>query len=71
MMPLLNPSLKLIAKSLIVNEGNLERWMIWLPRVCQVAWRFGRVPKVLANLPSPFTKGRQEWMNQLPQHLFI
>jgi len=20
-------------------------WMVWLTRVCQVAWRFGRVPK--------------------------
>jgi len=44
--------------------------MIWLNRVCQVAWRFGRVPKVSANLASPFTKGRQEWMNQPPRHLF-
>ena len=25
--------------------GNLERWVVWLTRVCQVAWRFGRVPK--------------------------
>jgi len=38
--------LKLIAKRLIVNQGNLERWMVWLTRVCQVAWRFGRVPKI-------------------------
>ena len=69
-MPLLNPSLKLIAKSLIVNYTYLERWIIWLPCVCQVAWRFGRVPRVSGNLPSQFTKGRQEWMNQLPRHLF-
>ena len=37
--------LKLIAKSLIVSQGNLERWLVWLTRVCQVAWRFVRVPK--------------------------
>ena len=37
--------LKRIAKSLIVNSGNLKRRMVWLTRVCQVAWRFGRVPK--------------------------
>jgi len=32
-MPLLNPSLKLIAISLIMNLGNLERRMVWLTRV--------------------------------------
>jgi len=36
-----NTSLKLIAKSLIVNLRNLERRMV----VRQVAWRFGRAPK--------------------------
>jgi len=38
--------LKLIAKSFHSELGNLERWMVWLSRVCQKAWRFGSVPKV-------------------------
>jgi len=42
-MPVLNLSLKFIAKRLMVNEGNLERWIVWLTRWCQVAWRFGSV----------------------------
>jgi len=25
--------------------GNLERRMVWLTRVCQVAWHFARAPK--------------------------
>jgi len=45
LMPLLNPSLKVTAKSLIANQENLERRVVWLTRVCQVAWRFGRAPK--------------------------
>jgi len=40
-MPLLNASLKLTGESLVVNLGYLERRIV----VCQVAWRFGRVPK--------------------------
>jgi len=34
-----------VKSELKVNSGNLKRWMVWLTRVCQVAWRFGRVPK--------------------------
>jgi len=57
--------LKLIAKSLIVNLGNLERGVVWLTRACQVAWGCGRTPKDW-QIDHPHTqKGRQEWMNQL------
>jgi len=42
---LLNPSVKLTSKSLIVNQWNLEGLMVLPSRVCQVAWRFGRAPK--------------------------
>jgi len=52
--------LKLIAKSLIVSQGNLERWLVWLTRVCQVAWRFVRVPKDWQTDRSHTQKGRQE-----------
>jgi len=45
LIPLLNPRLKLLAKILIVNYIHLERRMVWLTHVCQVAWRFGRSPK--------------------------
>ena len=45
LMQLLNLSLKLITKILMVNQENLERWTVWLTRVCQVACRFGRVSK--------------------------
>jgi len=59
-MPLLSPSLKLIAKSVIVNLGNLERRMVWLTRVCQMAWHFEREPKDW-QIDHPHTKqGRQE-----------
>ena len=69
-MPLLNPSLKLTAKSLLVNKGNLQSWMVWLTRGYQVAWRFGRVPKDW-QIDRPHTKKwRQEWINQLPRHIF-
>ena len=59
-MPLLNPSLKLYAKILIMNEGNLERLMFWLTRVCQVAWGFEREPQD-GRIDHPRRqKGRQE-----------
>ena len=48
-----------------VNQENVERWMIWLTRVCQVAWRFERCRKI-SKLIAPYKIWRQEWINQLP-----
>ena len=37
--------LKITCEKFDSELGNLERWMVWLIRVCQLAWRFERVPK--------------------------
>ena len=52
--------LKANCENLVVNYRNLERWMVWMTRVCQVAWRFGRVPKAWQIDRSHTQKGRQE-----------
>ena len=60
LMPIPIPSLKLTAKSLMVNLENLERQMV----VCRVAWGFARAPKdgQIGHLNTQ--KGRQsEWTN--------
>jgi len=51
LMPLLNPSLKLIAKSLIVNLGISERRMVWLSVSSGMAFYQGT--ERLANWLSP------------------
>jgi len=57
---MLNPSLKLIAKGLVVSWGNLEHRIVWLTRMCQVAWLFLRASKDW-QIDHPHThKGRQE-----------
>jgi len=55
----LKSELKVNCEKFDSELGNLERWMVWLIRVCQVAWRFGRVPKD-QQIDRPHTqKGRQ------------
>jgi len=50
----------------------LNRGVLWLTRVCQVAWYSGRPPKVgQTGVLRPHTKeGKQEWMHRLLGHLF-
>jgi len=43
--------------------------MVRLNRVCQLAWRFGRVSKDWQIDRPHAQKGKQEWMNQLRRHL--
>jgi len=61
-----NSELKANCEKFDSEFENLERRVV----VCQVAWRFGRAPKDWQIDHLHTQKGRQEWMNQLPRHLF-
>ena len=59
------PELKANCDKFDSELRNLERRMVWLTRVCQVAWGFGSAQKDW-QIDHPLTrKGRQEWINHL------